>query len=68
MASTGVLLLSNLVAGYLHLFDTNWLAKIVFNSWTGYGYLALVATLFLYYSYRIGRMLLRMRIARALQA
>jgi len=68
LASAGVLLVSNLFAGYLHLFAQNWLATIVLNRWTGYGYLVLVAILFIYYSCMIGILLNRLRLARAVGA
>lgn len=42
----GALFATTLWAGYLFVFDQNWLAKIVFHNWAGYGYLVLVAIQF----------------------
>lgn len=42
----GALFAATLWAALLFVFDKHWLAKIVFNGWSGYGYLILVALLF----------------------
>lgn len=61
----GILLFSNLVAGAAHLFAQDWLATILLNNWLGYGYLILVAVLFVYLCFRIGLLLVQMRVERA---
>lgn len=65
LASAGLLLVSNVAAGVLQLFEQNWLATIVLNAWTGYGYLVLVAILFVYYGYWLFIISHRLRVARA---
>lgn len=39
----GMLFAATVWAGYMFIFERNWLAKVVFHDWTGYGYLLLVA-------------------------
>jgi len=39
----GMLFAATIWTGYMFLFERNWLARIVFHDWTGYGYLLLVS-------------------------
>lgn len=46
MAPAGSFFILTVWADYLFVFDQNWLARVVFHNWFGYGYLALVGVLF----------------------
>ena len=56
----GALFASTAWAGYLFVFDQNWLANIVFHNWAGYGYLVLVGVQFVLLLH-MARMILRER-------
>lgn len=60
----GALFVGTVWAGYLFIFNQNWLATIVFNNWTGYGHLVLVGIIFVYLLY-MARLTIRARRAAA---
>jgi hypothetical protein len=68
LTSVGLLVVSNIVAGYGYVFDSNWLATIVFHAWLGYGYLVIVAILFLAYGYNLWRIRSHMALVREVPA
>ncbi len=47
----GALFAGTVWAGYLFIFERNWLTKIVLNDWTGYGHLILVGIISAYLLY-----------------
>lgn len=56
LVPAGLLFASTLWAGYLFIFNQNWLATVVFHTWSGYGYLILVVILFLCLMYFLRKM------------
>lgn len=56
LVPAGLLFASTVWAGYLFIFNQNWLATVVFHTWSGYGYLILVVILFLCLMYFLRKM------------